>query len=132
MATAAQIAHRKRFAEMVRSGAFKKRSKNPAKKSAAKKAPRRIKSLNQPSQATGKKPTKRLVARRKKTAAAPRGYYANPKKVAVLGNSSGFKHRVYQITATGRKLIAGFMSRADATAYAQAFADAKGVQMGIE
>jgi hypothetical protein len=50
-----------------------------AKKSAVKKkAVPKKKAVSRPSQATGKKPTKRLVERRKKTASAPKGYFANP------------------------------------------------------
>lgn len=86
--TAAQLAARKRFAEMARAGVFtgarKKRSKNPVKKRAAK-------PVTRPSQASGKKPTKRLVARRVATKKAPAGFFANPKK-RTLGGS-----HVYQV-----------------------------------
>jgi len=51
-----------------------------AKKSVRKKNPVKKRSIKRPSQATGKSPTKRLVKRRKKTAAGPKGYFANPIK----------------------------------------------------
>lgn len=47
------------------------RKKNPAKRNTK---------VNRKSQATGKKPTARLVARRKKTVRGPKGYFANPGK----------------------------------------------------
>lgn len=65
--TPAQVAARKRFAEMARAGVF---AKNPAK--------RKAKPVTRVSQATGAPPTKRLVKRRKKTATAPKGFFANP------------------------------------------------------
>lgn len=69
--TAAQLAARQRFAEMARSGAFKKkatkRKANPLT---------RVK-VNSPPQRGGEL-TPRLVKRRKATKKAPPGYYANP------------------------------------------------------
>ncbi len=53
---------------------------NAARKAAQKRAKNpltRVKPTS-PSMATGKAPTKRLVARRKKTERAPKGVYANP------------------------------------------------------
>lgn len=57
--TAAQLKARKLFAERAKAGTLKK---SPTRKS----------------QATGKKPTKRLIARRVSTEKAPKGYFANP------------------------------------------------------
>lgn len=74
MATAKQLAWRKKFAAMAKAGAFtkRKRSRNPLT---------RVR-VNSPSMATGDAPSKRLIKRRKKTAKAPAGYYANPRKPA--------------------------------------------------
>lgn len=64
-----------------------KKKRAPAKKAPAKrrttvkkKAAPKKKSITRKSQATGKAPSKRLVARRKKTARGPAGYFANPIK----------------------------------------------------
>lgn len=78
--TAAQLAARKRFAEMAKAGVFtKKRAKNPAKRPA--------KPVGRVSQATGKRPSARLVKRRKATAKAPPGFFANPVDVGELRRS---------------------------------------------
>lgn len=52
----------------------------PVKKTAAKKpaATKKPRPLSAPSRITGEAPSKRLVARRKKTRQAPPGYFANP------------------------------------------------------
>jgi len=73
--TPAQIAARERFAEMARSGAFKRRVKrNPSIG-----IKRKRKSITRRSQATGRAPTRRLIMRRRATAALrQRGYFANP------------------------------------------------------
>ena len=65
MASAAQIAARKKFSAIMKSGGFKKNPLTRVKK-------------NSPSMATGKAPSTRLKKRRAKTAKAPAGYYANP------------------------------------------------------
>jgi hypothetical protein len=65
MASAAQIAARKKFSDIMKSGGFKKNPLTRVKK-------------NSPSMATGKAPSTRLKKRRAKTAKAPAGYYANP------------------------------------------------------
>jgi hypothetical protein len=65
MASAAQIAARKKFSDIMKSGGFKKNPLTRVKKSS-------------PSMATGKAPSTRLKKRRAKTAKAPAGYYANP------------------------------------------------------
>jgi hypothetical protein len=67
MASAAQIAARKKFSDIMKSGGFKKNPLTRVKK-------------NSPSMATGKAPSTRLKKRRAKTAKAPAGYYANPAK----------------------------------------------------
>lgn len=105
--TAAQLAARQRFAEMARSGAFKKkatkRKANPLQ---------RVK-LNSPSMATGEAPSKRLKKRRKATASAPAGYYANP--------SPRFYAFVQRAIGSQWETIAGFVYAADATEYAKAY-----------
>jgi hypothetical protein len=63
--SAAQIAARKKFSDIMKSGGFKKNPLTRVKKSS-------------PSMATGKAPSTRLKKRRAKTAKAPAGYYANP------------------------------------------------------
>jgi len=63
--SAAQIAARKKFSDIMKSGGFKKNPLTRVKKSS-------------PSMATGKAPSARLKKRRAKTAKAPAGYYANP------------------------------------------------------
>lgn len=64
---------------------------NPAKRNAKKRTASRRKAVpgefNSPSQATGLPPTKRLVRRRKETAYAPPGIYANPSRVSVRAPS---------------------------------------------
>lgn len=65
MASAAQIAARKKFSAIMKSGGFKKNPLTRVKKTS-------------PSMATGKAPSTRLKKRRAKTAKAPAGYYANP------------------------------------------------------
>ena len=63
--SAAQIAARKKFSDIMKAGGFKKNPLTRVKKSS-------------PSMATGKAPSTRLKKRRAKTAKAPAGYYANP------------------------------------------------------
>jgi hypothetical protein len=63
--SAAQIAARKKFSDIMKAGGFKKNPLTRVKKSS-------------PSIATGKAPSTRLKKRRAKTAKAPAGYYANP------------------------------------------------------
>jgi hypothetical protein len=65
--SAAQIAARKKFSDIMKAGGFKKNPLTRVKKSS-------------PSMATGKAPSTRLKKRRAKTAKAPAGYYANPAK----------------------------------------------------
>lgn len=112
--TAAQLDARKRFAEMARSGVFTKRAKNPKKRSAARMS---VKAVSRPSQATGKKPSKRLVARRVKTAKAPAGFFANP-----------VPYRFPWLVETQSRGVWGtrsaFATKAAAVQYAQALADA--------
>ncbi len=115
--TAKQLAARKLFAQRARSGAFKrKRSSNPSKR----------KSTARPSQATGKAPTKRLVARRRKTARAPKGFFANPVTAPA-------RFAVHRATADGHAgaFIASFAKKADAVAYGRAMVKAKRIAIVI-
>ncbi len=113
--SAAQLAARKRFAEMARAGVFtkgKKRKANPAKKRAP------AKPVTRASQATGKRPSKRLMARRVKTAKAPAGFFANPAPVY------RFPWLVETEVAGKWGTRAAFASKPKAVEYAQALADA--------
>lgn len=116
----AQLAARKRFAEMAKAGVFTKsagRRKNPAKKRAAK-------PVTRPSQASGKKPTKRLVARRVATKKAPAGFFANPKKR---------EFGVYLKSSSGvLKPYAKFPDKKKAVEYAQAKADQSGYSFVVK
>lgn len=100
--SAAQVRARKLFAERAKAGTLKK-------------------SVKRPSQATGKKPTKRPVAHREKSVP---GYFANPvhapAKRAVLKT---FDYYV-ETSLTGERyiLVAGFIQRQDAEDYAHALA----------
>lgn len=108
--------------------------------------PAKRKGVTRPSQATGKAPTKRLVQRRKKTAKAPPGYFANPKKPGTVRSVARTAERymgpgefeVY--TAKGYRdaanpklgtLLARFPSKSAAQEYARAYADAKGVAVFV-
>lgn len=134
MATAKQIAWRKKFAAMAKAGTLKrgtkKRRKNPApgvSDTTYDRNPRKKKSATRPSQATGKAPTKRLVARRKKTARVPEGFFANPSKQTYK--------RAYAIrekTKDGYKTIAFAPNEATAKRVAQLLADQTGHSFGIQ
>lgn len=87
------------------------------------KARRSVKPVTRPSQATGKRPSKRLLARRKATAKAPPGFYANPRASKKL-------RYVVRDESANRKM-AVFGTRADALKYAQALADATGHQCSV-
>jgi hypoxanthine phosphoribosyltransferase len=84
-ASAAQIAARKKFSDIMKAGGFKKNPLTRVKKSS-------------PSMATGKAPSTRLKKRRAKTAKAPAGYYANPKSLTA-GKRLVSKHGTGVITA---------------------------------
>ena len=83
--SAAQIAARKKFSDIMKAGGFKKNPLTRVKKSS-------------PSMATGKAPSTRLKKRRAKTAKAPAGYYANPKSLTA-GKRLVSKHGTGVITA---------------------------------
>ena len=105
MATAKQIAWRKKFAAMAKAGTLTK------KRRTRKANPLTRVRVNSPSMATGDAPSKRLVKRRKKTAKAPAGYYANPR--------GGFKVEVK--TTGGRfRCVATFGKSGEAESYARA------------
>ncbi len=77
--------------------------------------------VKSPSMATGAPPSKRLTKRRKATAKAPQGYYANPVSVAMPWG-------VFR----GEVQIAAFRSEAKAKEYGQAYADAHRMPVGIK
>jgi len=117
----AQLAARKLFAARAKAGTLKKAKRKPA---AAKGTPRKPNPLTRvkvksPSQRSGAAPSKRLVARRKATAKAAPGYYANPKRRPA---PAGFC--VHHATPTGHagKAIATFRAKGDAIEYAKAYA----------
>jgi len=144
MATAKQLAARKLFAQRSKAGTLgrgssvkrktrknpdlsrvpqkqydpdppKLRGSNPVKRKAAK-AVKRV------SQASGAKPSARLVARRKKTATAPKGFFANPAPKRIKS------FRVEKAAFDGGKwsLVASFVSLASAKEYATAVAKQSG------
>lgn len=121
--SAAQLAARKRFAEMARSGVWKKkatkRKANPLT---------RVK-RNSPSQATGKAPSKRLVKRRARTARAPAGLYANPIRNASRAPSGYSVHRA--VDGKAGTLLATFPKKADAVQYGKAVVKAKRIAVVI-
>lgn len=131
----AQLAARKRFAEMAKAGVFAKkaaRKRNPAKKRAATKKP--AKPVSRPSQATGKRPSKRLVDRRQRTAKAPAGFYANPRKKAtrklstmksaLAKGAEVWTATVNRMGVDKNKFLASFASEKLAQEYGRAYADA--------
>lgn len=82
--------------------------------------------MSRASQSTGKKPTARLVERRKRTAKAPRGFFANPSPMpANVG-----EWRVSY--AKNGRFIAIFNTKAEALEYANALANKSGKQIKIE
>jgi len=108
--TAAQIAARERFAEMARSGAFKRRVKrNPVIGIKSKK-----KSLTRRSQSTGRAPSSRLIMRRRKTLRAPKGFFANP-------NSRLYRVLERRPSASSWSPVGSFPSRQRAMQYARAY-----------
>jgi hypothetical protein len=115
--TAKQLAARKLFAARSRAGTLGKRKSNPLT---------RVK-VKSPSMLTKKAPTKRLVARRKRTARAPAGYYANPAGRTPAG------YAVHKATTGGTAgaLLAVFPNKAAAVEYGQAVADQKKVSVVI-
>jgi hypothetical protein len=130
MATAKQIAWRKKFAAMAKAGTLKKkaatkRKTNPARKKAPTK---RVgvsakKYISRPSQATGKTPTKRLKARR---AVSPRtGAFPNPAARSL--------YTVHRADANGQPVyhIAHFNKLSDAKEYAKAYANAHKVPVAV-
>jgi hypothetical protein len=90
----AQLAAQAKFAAMVRAKAAKRKRNPVGRASKADAATReygvnpltRVK-VNSPAQRSGAAPSKRLKARRKATAKAPAGYYANP--LDDMGNQYG-------------------------------------------
>lgn len=93
MATAKQIAWRKKFAALSKAGKLPKkkrvaRAKNPVKNQISRTMVSAKEYVERPSQATRRAPGKRLVVRRKKVVSgkAPSGYFPNPKsKLAIFG-----------------------------------------------
>lgn len=85
--------------------------------------------VKSPSMATGAAPSKRLTKRRKATNKAPAGYYANPAKVtavAALPTYYPVGRVAVHVASRGKpgQLLAEFPKKADAVAYANAWAKA--------
>lgn len=116
--TAKQLAARRLFAQRAKSGAFRRKA-NPARK-------RKAKPVGRPSQASGKRPSARLVKRRQRTARAPKGFYANPATAPA-------RFAVHRATSDGHAgaFIASFAKKADAVAYGRAMVKAKGIAIVI-
>lgn len=74
------------------------------------------------SQATGARPSKQLIERRKKTLKAPKGYFANPKLR---------KGQVFVVTNKAGDWLAEFGHRDDAVRWAKAYANRHGVQVRV-
>lgn len=133
MATAKQLAWRKKFAAMARAGTLRK---NPTKKKSVVRKVATTKKITRPSQATKTKPTRRLVARRKATLLAPPGYFANPEKTQKQLRESAKKGNLHQFaiwvtdTKTGKR-IAGFVNRIHAIEYAHAYANKTGHSVSV-
>ena len=81
--------------------------------------------VNSPSMLTKEPPSARLKARRRKTAKAPAGVYANPAPSKLW--------TVHRADANGKPVyhIAHFRKQSDAKQYAQAYADANGTRVVI-
>jgi hypothetical protein len=77
MATAKQIAWRKKFAAMAKAGTLTKKRKAKTNPAAKKRAAPKTKAVSRPSQATGAAPSKRLKSRRKANTVP--GMFPNPK-----------------------------------------------------
>lgn len=99
-------------------------ARNPARK------PRKAKGVTRPSQATGKRPSARLVKRRKLTKRAPAGFFANPLNTKLTDPQS---FGVYRVDARGLPVehLATFFKKAPAVQYGQALARSKRIRVGI-
>ena len=114
---------------------------NPAKRTKRTSRGRSKGGLKRPSQSTGEAPSSRLLKRRRKTAAAPRGFFANPAKVRILRDThfaAGALFRVYEKRRTVNlgvvsdwNPIATFDDLSKAKDYAKAYADANNRQVVI-
>lgn len=115
----AQVAARKRFAEMARSGVWKRK----ARKTAARRKANPLTRVKRGSKSmtTGKTPTDRLVKRRAKTARGPAGYYANPgHKMA----RKPVRYAVHQVrNGQPGQLLGEFPTKAGAVEFGQAWAN---------
>ncbi len=119
--SAAQLAARKRFAEMARSGVWSRKKKAAAKKTTRKPNPLSKVKKTSPSMATGKAPSLRLRKRRQKTARAPAGFYANP---VPKFSRMPVRYAVHQVTnGQPGALLGAFVAKADAQAFGRAWAD---------
>lgn len=123
--TAKQLAARALFAKRAKAGDFskpkRKRATNPLS---------RVKKTGR-SMATGKKPSARLAKRRARTAAGPKGFYANPR------NKGAHKVATFEVRKVSHgvagELLASFpgtaAGKARAAQYAQALANSKGTKV---
>lgn len=111
--TKAQAERRARELEGV------KRNPSPAPKRKYKATTKRSAAayVHRVSQATGKKPTKRLVKRRTKNLQVPRGVFPNP----APKKAPGFRVEVMNVKTGNWKRIATFETAKDAKEYANAY-----------
>lgn len=86
-------------------------------------------SVNRPSQITKKKPTKRLVKRRKITLRSPRGLFANP--VALFPWVIEYKTGTNTPGVASWRIVAGAKSQPDAERIGRAYANANRVQVRL-
>lgn len=118
--TAKQLAARKRFAEMARSGAFKrKRAANPARKTAATKVARKV-------------ARKRPVSKQTTITKVERRVYANPKSRSAGGAHKPRSYAVHRATnGVAGQLLATFPKKSDAVQYGRAIVKARRFQVVI-
>jgi hypothetical protein len=110
--TAKQLAARKRFAAMARSGAFKRKAaKAKAKPAAKKKAP-------------AKKAAKRAAPARKAVRARAPARKRNPSPHTRVSSPSAFEVRHATAAGAAGALIASFPKKTDAVSYALAYVKA--------
>ena len=133
MASAAQIAARKKFSDIMKAGGFAKKraaKKTVAKKAAAKKAvaKKRVTKKN-PIILISDAPKKRTVIRRVNPVAKKRVKYTNIAKDMMGELNVGYS--VHKQTNPSYMAIAWFTNKKDAISVAQEAADRTGVQMAV-
>jgi hypothetical protein len=137
--SAAQIAARKKFSDIMKSGGFAKKraakktvaKKNPAKKAVAKKAVAKKNPARQknPTILITDTPKKRTVIRRVNPVAKKRVKYTNIAKDMMGELNVGYS--VHKQTNPSYMAIAWFTNKKDAISVAQEAADRTGIQMAV-